>query len=117
MVGCSCPRVELFVELREHIRNALSVVFVGASVVFHVCSEDFLSSGVDRGCVFETTEVAQDVCDVLSSCVVFDRAYLCLNRSAGVCVCLHVGLNFCKSCLGDSACSLVEFVLSWEERG
>ena len=69
---CLCRRgVELRVELRERIRNALSVVIVGARLVSHVGYQNFRARGLDGGGAFDATEVAQDVCDCLSSFVAF----------------------------------------------
>ena len=45
--------VELLEELREHIRNALPVVLVGANVVLQVRYEDFLVFCFDGSRVFE----------------------------------------------------------------
>ena len=45
--------------------NVLSVVLVVASFVLHVCYKDFLASSSGRSRVFESTVVAQDVCDVV----------------------------------------------------
>ena len=58
-------------------------------------SEDVVASSVDGGCVFEATEVAQDVCNDLSSFIVSDRAYRFLDCFACVClsVCHHMVLG------------------------
>ena len=45
-------RVELFVEIREHICNIPSVVLVVAPFVLHMCFEAFPASDVDGSRVF-----------------------------------------------------------------
>ena len=93
VVGYNCPRgrvtsslmCELPMELRQHVRNAMSVVLAGASLVFHVCYEGFLAFGFDGSGVVESTEVAQDICNVF---VVLTHRFL--DDVAGVLFCLSV---------------------------
>ena len=77
-------RAELLVELCEHVHNVLSDICVAASFILHVCDEDFLASGFDGCYVLESAAMAQDVCDAVSSLLVFDRAYLVLDHLACV---------------------------------
>ena len=59
------PLVEL---LREHIRNALSVVLVGVVFVLHLRYENFLASGFDGGLFWGTRS-----CSRCLRCFVFFR--------------------------------------------
>ena len=74
-------------ELPEHVRNALSVVLVGSTLVLHVYYEDFLrfdASGVlePQMCFF--------CLRCLSSLVVFGRTFRFLDNFSGVCLSLPV---------------------------
>ena len=86
------------VELCEHIRNILSVVLVVASFVQHVCYEYFHAFGFDGCRDFESAEVAQDVCDAVSSffCVFFVRIFFLIILLVSFLVCLSsVGVGLC----------------------
>ena len=95
-------RVELLVELREHIRSVLFVVLVGASFVLHVCYEDLFASGCDGSRVVVGAEVAQDACDVVSS-FVFDRAYFVLIVLLMSRFCVSVFIWYCIAFVHESS--------------
>ena len=103
-VNRSCPRVRVSSSscsgaprfTREHIHQALSDVLVGAGFVLHVSHDDFLASAVDGSSVFDSTDVAQDACDLLSSFVLVDGAYLLIHRLGGF---LFVFLLVVLSCV------------------
>ena len=87
-----------------------------------MCYKGCLASVFDECRVFESTEVAQDVCDFVSSFFVFDRSYHVLKNLACVLFCLSVfiwccvfarvvvvvrhGRCSCLCCLGVASLSL-----------
>ena len=84
-----------------------NALFAGASLVLHVCHEDFLACGFDGSSVFEATE---DVCVCLSSFLDCDRAcrffLIVLLVSRFVCL-LSLGVEFCFCTSGLVSSSLL----------
>ena len=97
--SCSCVVVVDVWSSSWNSANTSAMPCLSSSVVpvfvLQVCyRETFLRVDLMEVVFFEATEVAQDVCDVLASFVVFDRAYNYLDRLASVCFCLSV-FSFC----------------------
>ena len=69
--------------LRTRVQRTLYWPYMQLPLFTCMCYEDWLALGLYASGVLEPTEVAQDVCDVLSRLSVFDRTYRSLDVFVG----------------------------------